>query len=794
MLYRARTGAAYPAARLPLLTGRNTKPGLMIDNKAAHKILRVLILDDSPDDAEQASAALRQTGYMLKTQRLETGVAVEQTLDANPWDLVLCAHGLAGLPARQVVELVTRKQAFTPVIVLARRVSDEELGELIHAGARDVIVKGQWGRLAPVVERELAVAADRRTFEETREAMRSLEARYRSMIESSIEAISYVQDGMHMDANPAYLRLFGYDSLDALKETPLLNLIDKADQARFKQALKKPAGGEQTQEFQAVTADGSRISIEVALNPLVISDEPCVQVVANDISKRKALETKLQSMHQRDPLTGLYNRGYFLSTLDDSLKTPGSVVIGLHIQGLAECNQRYGHTACDRMLVQLTRQLRELSGSHVAARVAGGQFAILLEAKGAAGADALAARLRDMVAGLHIGDAAHNVKPPIDILTCKLDGTHADRQAVLDATFRTDTVAAVPALAAASVRPTAAPSPAAAAPPKATPAAPPAATRPVAAPPPVADLPSVPATPKTRLPIPPPSANLPSLTPTPPAPPAAVPAAHPVAPIPSGLREALAQALGGNRMELLFQPIINLHGEPHCFYQAQLVLPTADGRLAPAREYMPIAETAGLSGKVDRTMLLNVIDTLSKYHLEGRRGIVFAGLSAGIVQDNALLAAIQMHLKATGLDPSRLILEIDEPALAKDLAACQAFAEKATSMGLGIGVQHFTNRAVSMEVLSALPFQYFSVDCGPEMLDEEALYGAIDAVHAIDRQIIARGLEDANLFTTLFSRGVHYVQGDYLQVATTGLDYSFEAEQTLASDEPPSSGTWRVAG
>jgi len=96
---------------------------------------------------------------------------------------------------------------------------------------------------------------------------------------------------------------------------------------------------------------------------------------------------------------------------------------------------------------------------------------------------------------------------------------------------------------------------------------------------------------------------------------------------PNDLREALAQALGGNRMELLFQPIINLHGEPHCFYQAQLVLPTADGRLAPAREYMPVAEAAGLSGKVDRTMLLNVIDTLSKYNLEGRRGIAFAGLS-----------------------------------------------------------------------------------------------------------------------------------------------------------------------
>lgn len=748
----------------------------MTEAKSAHKILRVLILDDSPDDAEQASAALRHAGYMLKTQRLETGVAVEQNLEANSWDLVLCAHGLNGLPARQVVELVARQQPYTPVIVLARRVSDEELAALLRGGARDVILKGQWGRLAPVAERELAVAAERRSLQETREAMRNLEARYRSMIESSIEAISYVQDGMHMDANPAYLRLFGFDSLDALKETPLLNLIDKADQARFKQALKKPGGGDQTQEFQAVTADGSRLSIEVALNPLVIGNEPCVQVVANDISKRKALETKLQSLHQRDPLTGLYNRGHFLSAVDEALKSPGGVVLGLHVQGLADCNHRFGHTACDRMLVQLSRQLRELAGNHLAARVAGGQFAILLDARAAAGAEALAARLRDLTTTLHLGDAASPFRPPVEILSRRLDGSCPDRQAVLDAIFRTDTASPAPAAAPAAARPAPA-------------AAPP---RPAAAPAPtLADLPPMPATPATpatrSAATPPPAADLPSLTAS--AAPAPAPAADPS----TELRDALAQALAANRMELLFQPIINLHGEPHCFYQAQLALPGADGRLIPGHEYRAAAATAGLSGKLDRTMLLNVIDTLSKHHAEGRPGMVFAGLSAGIVQDNALLAAIQMHLKATGLPPAKLILEIDEPALAQDLDACRGFAEKAKAIGLGVGVQHFTNRATSIEALAALPFDYFAVDCGPDGLDEETLYGAIDAVLAIDRQIIARGLEDAGLFTTLFSRGVHYVQGDYLQVATTGLDYSFEAEQTLTSDEPPSS-TWRVAG
>src|SRR4030065_422843 len=143
----------------------------MVETKKGGKILRVLILDESPDDAEQASAILRQAGFMLKTQRLETGVAVEQNLDNSQWDLVLCAHGLPNLPARQVVELVAHKQPFVPVVVLTRRIADDELRQLMQAGARDVIIKGQWGRLLPAVERELAVANETRPGTGTREAI-----------------------------------------------------------------------------------------------------------------------------------------------------------------------------------------------------------------------------------------------------------------------------------------------------------------------------------------------------------------------------------------------------------------------------------------------------------------------------------------------------------------------------------------------------------------------------------------------------------------------------------------------
>jgi diguanylate cyclase (GGDEF)-like protein len=448
-------------------------------------------------------------------------------------------------------------------------------------------------------------------------------------------------------------------------------------------------------------------------------------------------------MHQRDPLTGLSNRTHFVSALGDTLKTPGGVLFGLTVNQLAALNQTLGHTACDRLLVQIARQLRELLDNQTpVARITGGQFAVLLDAKAASGAETLARKLNHMVATLTASEADRTMKPDVTIQRLQLEARHKDRQAIMDQVFKTDIQAA------------------------------PAASAPKAA--------KVAATPATI--SKPQAAQAPA--------PAFQPAASRAS---DNWAEAVQNALAHNQMQLLFQPIINLHGEPRCLYEAQLTLRTLDGKVVPPSEYLPSAEAIGLGGKIDRNLMLNVIDTLSKYRLDGRPGTVFVGLTSAAVQDSALLAAIQMHLKATGLDPADLILQLDEAVLAQHPDAAGRFIENARAMGMGIAVDNFTGQAVSHETLAGLNADFLGMNCGLDGLKEDALISAIDAALALERVIVAKRIEDANVFTGLFSRGVHYVQGDYLQPASPGLDYSFESEQTLASDEPLAP-TRRVAG
>ena len=266
------------------------------------KILRLLIVDDSPDDVELAAQSLRKARYMLKTQRVQDLSSMQAALDKSAWDIVLSEVTLAHFGAAMVVELLKRSQHPIPLVVFARNVKEDDVTKLMHAGALDVVRKDEAFRLGPVIEREMRVAEERRELLALTKKLHELESKHRAVVESAREAIGYCQDGMHIDANPIYLELFGY-SQGELEGVPVMNLIDKSDQQRFKDYLRK--GNKDTQEFIGVKKDGSRLHVELSAAPVTLNGEACTQIVTSDISKRKAAESRLQYLNQHDPLTGL---------------------------------------------------------------------------------------------------------------------------------------------------------------------------------------------------------------------------------------------------------------------------------------------------------------------------------------------------------------------------------------------------------------------------------------------------------------------------------------------------------
>ena len=179
----------------------------------AARLLNVLIVEDSAEDAERMAAELRRAGYEPVTRRVATHAEVDDALESGAWDMVLCAYRLRDFTYQGVLSLVREKRISAPVLLVSETVVDEAAVSAVRAGARDIVMKDRLSRLAHAVERELAAAQDRVRQRGLEEDIQRSEARFRALIENSFDAVCLLDaDGVLRYASPAATRILGYSS------------------------------------------------------------------------------------------------------------------------------------------------------------------------------------------------------------------------------------------------------------------------------------------------------------------------------------------------------------------------------------------------------------------------------------------------------------------------------------------------------------------------------------------------------------------------------------------------------
>lgn len=136
--------------------------------------IRVLIVEDSEDDALLMTRSLERSGIQLDWRRTETAENLEKLLRQEHWDLVLSDYAVPGFGGRQALSIVRELSPHLPFIVVSGSSSEEEAVEIMRAGADDYVSKGRLGLLPPAVRRALAAAAERagRRLAEEREKRR----------------------------------------------------------------------------------------------------------------------------------------------------------------------------------------------------------------------------------------------------------------------------------------------------------------------------------------------------------------------------------------------------------------------------------------------------------------------------------------------------------------------------------------------------------------------------------------------------------------------------------------------
>src|SRR5262245_57120706 len=123
--------------------------------------LRVLLVEDSEDDAVLIARELRRGEYAPSILRVETAAAMRAAL-AEPWDVVISDYSLPQFSGPTALTLLRAAGLDTPFIVVSGAIGEEVAVAAMKAGAHDYLMKGNLARLVPAIQRELREAEERR--------------------------------------------------------------------------------------------------------------------------------------------------------------------------------------------------------------------------------------------------------------------------------------------------------------------------------------------------------------------------------------------------------------------------------------------------------------------------------------------------------------------------------------------------------------------------------------------------------------------------------------------------------
>lgn len=222
----------------------------------------------------------------------------------------------------------------------------------------------------------------------------------RGLIRSIQEGIYITSAGGEiLDANPAFLEMFGVGSIEELRRYRAADLLEDAARREQELALLHRDGAVREFELRVVRPDGG---IRTVLDTVYTArDEATGEVflhgVLIDITARKELEDRLREQSLRDPLTGAYNRRY-LAELERDLKARGIRRWGclfLDVDHFKRYNDEHGHQAGDAVLVKMSRFLmRQVRAEEAVVRVGGDEFVVVLAGADTAATERVAQRLQ----------------------------------------------------------------------------------------------------------------------------------------------------------------------------------------------------------------------------------------------------------------------------------------------------------------------------------------------------------------------------------------------------------------
>ena len=267
--------------------------------------VRLLLVEDSENDAMLLLRELRRGGYEPVHERVYTPEGMEQALveaeaRGEPYEVVISDYYMPRFRAPDALELLRGLGYDAPFIVVSGKIGEDTAVGIMKAGANDYLTKENMARLCPAIERELKEAEVRRERTRAEEALARSEIRFRRLVEQAADAM-FVHDlgGRLVDVNRRACESLGY----AREELLGLSVADVEaghDPASLEDLWEQVSSGATlTLEGEHRRKDGSTFPVEVRVGVFEDGGRPLVLALARDVTGRKEAEERARETEAR---------------------------------------------------------------------------------------------------------------------------------------------------------------------------------------------------------------------------------------------------------------------------------------------------------------------------------------------------------------------------------------------------------------------------------------------------------------------------------------------------------------
>ncbi len=670
--------------------------------------ISVLLVDDDEEDAFLTRELLGDVKSLKSTVNVagNADTAIREILRGS-YDVCLLDYRLGADTGLDVLAAVKAQGSDTPCILLTGQDDEEIDSAALAAGAVDYLVKGNFD--GDALARTIRYAI-RNT--ETLRSLKISEQRFRSVVDSASDAILVVADSGSVEAwNPQAVELFGHQ--EGLLGTLAFSQLFRTDFAvnsmtELAVALRRTQQIDRKQAFEleAKTPDGLLVPCELTMSSWHGAAGKQWTAIVRDVTERRAMEDRLVHQAFHDPLTKLANRLLFRNRVEHG------------ITRLSRAATFIGVLFCD---LDDFKRINDTLG-----HAAGDELlvAVAQRLQSCIGRQDTAARLGGDEFAILVEDAT-DTEEILKVAAATLRAfnqpfTLADREVVVSASIGIAITGDTENGAEVLLR--------------------------------NADVAMYAAkhSGKDRYTV-------------------FEGSMHQELMYRLQLESDLRKAVANEEITLRYQPIVHLGSTALRGFEAlaRWEHPTL-GTISPV-VFIPLAEELGLIPEIGRQVLRRSCNQLKAWQdATGLQDLIISvNISVLQLEDDSMHNVVAMELERSGLEASKLVLEITESAMAQDPSLTSARLALVNNLGVKLAIDDFGTGYSSLSYLRDLPVDILKIDRSfvNQMSDRggagEKLVRAIVAMaQSLGLQIVAEGVETSEQQRTLTELGCGFAQGN----------------------------------